>query len=111
MEERSKVHIGMDVHNDSISVGLAAPGREPGHSVGQLRTTWPGRRRFCPSWMHPIDLHLVNDLHFVKGKPAFTTCWFNVQLTSGKFTSLNKNQPACLTASQATALVKALHLG
>jgi transposase len=43
MEERSKVHVGMDVHKDSISVASAEPGRGParlvgkvGHDVGKL---------------------------------------------------------------------------
>jgi transposase len=35
MEERSKVHVGLDVHKDSISVGAAEPGRTPGRVVGK----------------------------------------------------------------------------
>lgn len=43
MEERSKVHVGLDVHKDSISVASAEPGRAAGrvvakvaHDVGKL---------------------------------------------------------------------------
>ena len=35
MEERSKVHVGLDVHKDSISVGAAEAGRAPGRVVGK----------------------------------------------------------------------------
>ena len=57
MEERSKVHVGMDVHK--VSVGEAVPGREPGrvvskvpHDVGKL-TKVPARLG------SPDQLHLV----------------------------------------------------
>jgi len=33
MEERSKIHVGLDVHKDSISVGAAEPGRAPGRLI------------------------------------------------------------------------------
>ncbi|CAM4014234.1 Transposase [Roseateles saccharophilus] len=29
MEERTKIHVGLDVHKDSISVAAAEPGRTP----------------------------------------------------------------------------------
>ena len=35
MEERSKVHVGLDVHKDSITVGAAEAGRERGRVVGK----------------------------------------------------------------------------
>jgi transposase len=30
MEERTKAHVGLDVHKDSITVAAAEPGRERG---------------------------------------------------------------------------------
>jgi transposase len=35
MEERTKIHVGLDVHKDSISVALADPGRAPGRFIGK----------------------------------------------------------------------------
>src|ERR1700730_1215779 len=36
MEEVSKVHVGLDVHKDSISIGVAEPGRAPGRMIGKI---------------------------------------------------------------------------
>lgn len=36
MEERTKFHVGLDVHKDSISVAAAEPGRAPGRSIGKV---------------------------------------------------------------------------
>ncbi len=36
MEERTKIHVGLDVHKDSISVAAAEPGRAPGRLIGKL---------------------------------------------------------------------------
>ena len=36
MEERSKIHVGLDVHKDSISVAAAEAGRAPGRLVGKV---------------------------------------------------------------------------
>ena len=36
MEVRSKIHVGLDVHKDSISVAAAEPGRAPGRLVGKV---------------------------------------------------------------------------
>jgi len=36
MEERTKIHVGLDVHKDSISVGVADPGRAAGRLVGKV---------------------------------------------------------------------------
>jgi branched-chain amino acid transport system substrate-binding protein len=49
-------------------------------------------------------------LNFTPGKPAFIPCWYEQQVKGGKFTSLNTDKPICLTATQAAALAKALHL-
>ena len=36
MEERSKGHVGLDVHKDSITVAAAEPGREKAQLVGKV---------------------------------------------------------------------------
>jgi hypothetical protein len=36
MEERSKIHVGLDVHKDSISVAAAEPDRAPGRLVSLI---------------------------------------------------------------------------
>ena len=36
MQERSKIHVGLDVHKDSISVAAAEPGRAPGRLIGKV---------------------------------------------------------------------------
>jgi transposase len=36
MEERTKIHVGLDVHKDSISIATAEPGRAPGRLVGKI---------------------------------------------------------------------------
>ncbi len=36
MEERTKFHVGLDVHKDSISVAVAEPGRAPGRLIGKV---------------------------------------------------------------------------
>ena len=36
MEERTKFHVGLDVHKDSISVGAAELGRAPARLIGKV---------------------------------------------------------------------------
>src|SRR5476651_2305589 len=36
MEEISKIHVGLDVHKDSISVAAAEPGRAPARLIGKV---------------------------------------------------------------------------
>jgi transposase len=36
MEERTKIHVGLDVHKDSISVGAAEPGRGAARLIGKV---------------------------------------------------------------------------
>jgi len=36
MEEISKVHVGLDVHKDTVAVGIAQPGRTPARVVGTV---------------------------------------------------------------------------
>jgi len=36
MEERTKIHVDLDVQKDSISVAAAEPGRAPARLIGKL---------------------------------------------------------------------------
>ena len=36
MQESSKIHVGLDVHKDSISIAAAEPGRVPGRLIGKV---------------------------------------------------------------------------
>ena len=36
MQESSKIHVGLDVHKDSISIAAAEPGRMPGRLIGKV---------------------------------------------------------------------------
>ena len=36
MQERIKIHVGLDVHKDSISVAAAEAGRAPGRLIGKV---------------------------------------------------------------------------
>jgi transposase len=36
MDETSKIHVGLDVHKDSISIAVARPGREPGRLLTKI---------------------------------------------------------------------------
>ena len=36
MQERTKIHVGLDVHKDSISLAAAEPGRAPGRLIGKV---------------------------------------------------------------------------
>ena len=36
MQENSKIHVGLDVHKDSISIAAAEPGRMPGRLIGKV---------------------------------------------------------------------------
>jgi transposase len=59
MEERSKVHVGLDVHKDSISVGAAEPGREPGRVVGKTVHDVNKLLKMVDKLGQPGQLHIV----------------------------------------------------
>lgn len=48
---------------------------------------------------------LSGPLNFVPGKPTFVGCYFTVEVTGGKFESLNGNKPTCFTPAQEKALI------
>jgi len=59
MEERSKVHVGLDVHKDSISVGIAEPGRGAGRVVGKVMHDVSKLIKVLQRVGSPDELHLV----------------------------------------------------
>ncbi len=36
MDERTKIHVGLDVHKDSVSVAAAEPGGSPARLIGKV---------------------------------------------------------------------------
>lgn len=59
MEEISKVHVGLDVHKDSISIGVAQPGREPGRLLSKVGHHLPKLLKQLDKLGTPAQLHVV----------------------------------------------------
>lgn len=59
MEERSKIHVGLDVHKDSISIGVAQPGREPGKLLTKIAHHLPKLLKQLDKLGTPSQLHVV----------------------------------------------------
>lgn len=59
MEESSKVHVGLDVHKDSISVGVADPGRGAARVVGKTAHDLGKLVKLLSRIGTPEQLHLV----------------------------------------------------
>lgn len=59
MEERSKVHVGLDVHKDSITVGAAEAGRERGRVVGKTAHDVNKVLKMLTKLGPPEQLHIV----------------------------------------------------
>ena len=59
MEEVSKIHVGLDVHKDSISVGVANPGRAAGRVVGKIAHDLGKLTKALSRIGPPEQLHLV----------------------------------------------------
>ena len=59
MDEISKVHVGLDVHKDSISIGVAQPGREPGRLLSKLGHHLPKLLKQLDKLGTPAQLHVV----------------------------------------------------
>ena len=53
MQEISKFHVGLDVHKDSISVGVAEPGRTAGRLVGKVVHDVSKLLKFCLLYTSP----------------------------------------------------------
>jgi transposase len=59
MDELSKIHVGLDVHKDSISVGVAEPGRAAGRVVGKIAHDVAKLTKMLSRIGPPERLHLV----------------------------------------------------
>jgi transposase len=59
MDELSKIHVGLDVHKDSISVGTAEPGRGAGRVVGKIAHDVGKLAKLLSRVGPPEQLHLV----------------------------------------------------
>ena len=59
MEERSKIHVGLDVHKDSISVAAAEPNRAPGRSIGKVPHDVPKPLKLLAKVGTAEQLHIV----------------------------------------------------
>lgn len=59
MDEISKIHVGLDVHKDSISIGVAQPGREPGKLLTKIAHHLPKVLKQLDKLGTPQQLHVV----------------------------------------------------
>ena len=59
MEERTKFHVGLDVHKDSISVAAAEPGRAPGRLIGKVTHDVAKLLKVLAKIGTPEQLHIV----------------------------------------------------
>jgi transposase len=59
MEETTKVHAGLDVHKDSIAIGVAERGRAPGRVVGQVAHDVPKLLKQLSKLGKPAEVHVV----------------------------------------------------
>ena len=59
MQETSKFHVGLDVHKDSISVGVAEPGRAAGRLIGKVVHDVSKLHKLLSKIGKPEQLHLV----------------------------------------------------
>ena len=59
MEELIKIHVGLDVHKDSITVARALPGREDARLVGSVAHDVPKLLKVLAKLGSPEQLHLV----------------------------------------------------
>ena len=59
MDEISKIHVGLDLHKDSISIGAAQPGREPGRLVSKIAHDVPTLVKQLNKLGTPNQLHIV----------------------------------------------------
>ena len=59
MQEHSKIHVGLDVHKDSISVAVAESGRTPGRLIGKVAHDVNKLLKVLGKVGAPEQLHLV----------------------------------------------------
>jgi transposase len=59
MEERTKIHVGLDVHKDSITVATAEPGRENARLIGKVAHDVPKLLKVLVKIGAGDELHVV----------------------------------------------------
>lgn len=59
MDQLSKIHLGLDVHKDSITIARADPGRQPAHVVGKVAHDANKLLKALAKLGPPEQLHLV----------------------------------------------------
>ena len=59
MDERSKIHVGLDVHKDSISVSVAEPGRAAARLIGKVVHDVPKLLKLVAKVGTAEQLHIV----------------------------------------------------
>ncbi len=59
MQEVIKVHAGLDVHKDSIAIGVAEPGRTPGRVLGTIAHDVPKLLKQLSKLGGPARVHVV----------------------------------------------------
>lgn len=59
MEERTKIHVGLDVHKDSITVAAAEPGRDKARLVGKVAHDVPKLLKVLAKLGAVEELHVV----------------------------------------------------
>ncbi len=68
MNEGSKVYVGLDVHKDTIAIGLAAPGRDPARLMGEITHDVNRLIRKLQPLGEPAGVHIVYEAG--PGRPA-----------------------------------------
>lgn len=59
MEERTKIHVGLDVHKDSITVAAAEPGRDKARLIGKIAHDAPRLMKVLAKIGAVEELHVV----------------------------------------------------
>ena len=59
MQEISKIHVGLDVHKESIALGMAEPGRAAAKVIGSIGNDVPKLLKMLAKLGQPQEIHVV----------------------------------------------------
>ena len=63
MEQGTKIHVGLDVHKDSITVAAAEPGRDKARVVGKVvHDVYSRAGTLTPVWIPELEDEAIRDL-------------------------------------------------